>query len=815
MTETMNFSMQRFLKQMAWLAGMILVCQSAFGFALIGPIPPATSPDDWQIPGIGYGFTALILNLTTTVNGATFTYNQTASPSPLGDIGTPKNINEGYRRNTPVLYYAFDASFMKFFGPEGAAEVDKAMAVYNNLAPVSEYSADLSEFPTETRRQNFRAGADSLLDLKSQTMGMLTEQLGFFQPVRWVWCLHGRVVLPGGCPGDVEYSVIKRNFNITSTGPDAYASSSYVNNVLYTYFIFEGCTTLPLADAIEVPVDPLSNPGPYSAVADYDSFWYRGLTLGTFYTGLTQDDMGGLRYLINSNNVANEASGVWTEEFETNAEPAILTNQDLNLFAALAATNPPAALLGLYPGLIINTVSNSFDRARTTNITVILINSPLDPAGTPPSHPLFTTNYTTNVVQFFHYTFANVITNSFSTRGLVGTVSLGLTNSPYSPAGTPPTVVTNSKMTFVNGSFGGFFLLPTNLCAVQILSNILTQVIATTNLPAAIITTTNAAGGAANPALVFTPGNITFFTNDTLIYLPVTCPPDTVANFQGVEKISFIRRDYDSLLNQFWAPVTNDYTLVELTNSTLIPRHMRRAIPKPDIVFSAADLVAGTSFTYSNSIVTTNFSGTTALNETVTYTEGAGVATSDAFRWTTYDQAHRPGNESGPGTIVSLPVLPNYFIFNEIGPLYLNGTALLLLSNVFTVGEADQIPFFDISWGSFDGTTNPPTVYPNGSSITNLESLLTGPFITTATLPNANVGVSYSAQLSATGGQPPYTWSLSPGSAGLPSGLNLTSDGQITGTPVGPGGGAIYDFSIRLTDSAGAFKDEAYVITVF
>ncbi len=54
--------------------------------------------------------------------------------------------------------------------------------------------------------------------------------------------------------------------------------------------------------------------------------------------------------------------------------------------------------------------------------------------------------------------------------------------------------------------------------------------------------------------------------------------------------------------------------------------------------------------------------------------------------------------------------------------------------------------------------------------------------ITTSSLPDGQVGASYSATLVATGGTTPYTWSLTSGT--LPSGLSLNaSTGAIIGTP--------------------------------
>src|SRR6185312_472131 len=198
----MNFCMLRFVKKLIWLLAMVAGYQTAFGFALIGPVPASGNPDDYQVPAIGYNLGGL--------TGTAAVINSLAG-YPGTDIGTPKNIGEGYRRNTPVIYYSFDASFLNFFGPRGAAEVDKAMAIYNSLGDVDSFSPDLSEFPTDTRRVNFRAAADSLLDIKSVTMGLVMEQLGPWQPARWVWTIHARAGTP--CPSGIIYDIVKRNFD--------------------------------------------------------------------------------------------------------------------------------------------------------------------------------------------------------------------------------------------------------------------------------------------------------------------------------------------------------------------------------------------------------------------------------------------------------------------------------------------------------------------------------------------------------------------------------------------------------------------------
>src|SRR5262249_48106340 len=69
--------------------------------------------------------------------------------------------------------------------------------------------------------------------------------------------------------------------------------------------------------------------------------------------------------------------------------------------------------------------------------------------------------------------------------------------------------------------------------------------------------------------------------------------------------------------------------------------------------------------------------------------------------------------------------------------------------------------------------------------------------ITTTSLPGGTVGVAYSATLTANGGTPPYTWSIT---GSLPGGLTLNATtGGIAGTPTAAGA---FNFTVQVADAA-------------
>ncbi len=119
-------------------------------------------------------------------------------------------------------------------------------------------------------------------------------------------------------------------------------------------------------------------------------------------------------------------------------------------------------------------------------------------------------------------------------------------------------------------------------------------------------------------------------------------------------------------------------------------------------------------------------------------------------------------------------------------------------------------------WVGVSDNASPPNVVNQMVSIT-ITSDSSGPLqITTTTLPDGIVGGSYSPQLNASGGQSPYSWSLTPGSLALPGGLNLSNGGMFSGTPTSaPFGGTNYYFSVRVTDSRTNTVDQLFSLIIY
>jgi len=445
----------------------------------------------------------------------------------------------------------------------------------------------------------------------------------------------------------------------------------------------------------------------------------------------------------------------------------LLITSNLNLLAAQALTNNAPALQGLYPDLNIVSTANIFTNIWVTNTTAYFTNYPMDPVGTPP-HLVFTPTRTLTVQSQYHHTFGNLMTFAFRNgawvmvpvpdvnlltgRDFYTVQTTTVINSPTDPVGTPPHTSTTSVTRSTNEVVGEFYILPPSLCSIAILGLQATFTNSYTNV---VSSTSNAPVGSTNTQS-YTQAIVNYSTNHAFTYYPVECPTVNTNLRQGIDHFTFVRANYDSLIGQFFQPITNIYSQILVTNSHPFTARLQRVVNRPDFLFMATDMANRTTAT--RSVTAGNFNDANKI---------AGFA--------------GPGNiEPGNMTIT----------FNSVGPFLENFTySTNFINNGLSEFEASYYPV----WGSFDGSTNAPVVYPSGTSIASLEAQILFQIIT-ARLPDGTVRTTYPVtQLQATGAQS-LAWSLAGGS--LPSGLSLSPSGVVSGTPSAAG---TYSFTVRVT----------------
>ena len=465
--------------------------------------------------------------------------------------------------------------------------------------------------------------------------------------------------------------------------------------------------------------------------------------LGSFYTGLSRDDVGALRALMATNNAnvepvpANSAM-LFTNQLET----FVLVTSNLATLVAQSLTNTPAALVALYPGLVISGTSVTTTNLVTTNFTAFFTNSPYAPVDSPAT-VVFSTVLTTNTIPIYIETFGNVVTNHYftTTSVTIQSTNVALTASPHSPRSGLSSFSTNvsSVTTLVKNDVNGdYYILPTGFCGFSIAPNPLSTVSKVTN----VITIAFAPTGVNNVnGQSFTETEITYYTNYSLVVTPFDCigGANNPTLRQGIDKITFVRANYDSFLGQTnFAPITNFYTLNAITNSRVVPQTFRRIVTQPDFVFYAYEFGP----------------------------EPVDPPTDLISAFRTIPQFHHdPQVESGPERGAGNSAAANSDrLPGNMGPLLINGYNNAFLGNGLL--EKAEAGGTNVLYASFDATTNLPVIYPNGTSITNLWNQLYLQILNTAGLPEGHLNLAYSATLSAQGNNPPFTWnhdSLPPG----------------------------------------------------
>jgi hypothetical protein len=145
----------------------------------------------------------------------------------------------------------------------------------------------------------------------------------------------------------------------------------------------------------------------------------------------------------------------------------------------------------------------------------------------------------------------------------------------------------------------------------------------------------------------------------------------------GIEKITFVRGQYDSLLGQFFIPMTNQWNDRFVSNGVPVTQPLQRAVVQPDVLFASEDI------------------GLAADNLTPLL-----VSRTTTANWINNDAINGVGAQGGPGNIAP-PVVITY---TTRLPYFLNQNPDFLDEN-FLLGSG--------IWGSFDGTTNAPIIFPH------------------------------------------------------------------------------------------------------
>jgi len=332
------------------LCTVLLLCSGIKGsaFVLIGPNAPVGF-----VPANYYSF----------ANANGFPQQLTVTP-PGGDVsqgflnhtdpmGWPVPVKEFYRWNWPELSYAFDSTFIRYFGHNGMQAVQNAFEVLNDyfepqdgsysgvssLDLVREYDKHFS-----TWKYNPSANAGNVYDMETIVLGLLVNHLGLGNPHRHCYTIRDIIGYNVDAFGSVgNFQVALRNYD-----PYTYHPTPIINGVTYSYFIFSdpeydardpnNLIFPAVFDAVEYSISNHHGQSAVAGIRDVINFgglpWpiaqptvYR--SPGVFFAPddplnspipenvtrslrtqprhtLTFDDAGGLRYLYRTNNIVYE-----------------------------------------------------------------------------------------------------------------------------------------------------------------------------------------------------------------------------------------------------------------------------------------------------------------------------------------------------------------------------------------------------------------------------------------------------------------------------------------------------------------------------
>ncbi|MEP6662110.1 MAG: hypothetical protein ABJC04_00475, partial [Verrucomicrobiota bacterium] len=160
----------------------------------------------------------------------------------------------------------------------------------------------------------------------------------------------------------------------------------------------------------------------------------------------------------------------------------------------------------------------------------------------------------------------------------------------------------------------------------------------------------------------------------------------------GIEKVTFQKVSYISPFGTEFKPKVSSYNLRTFVGAKLISQKERRLILAPDVIFAAADLGPDDPAAVPGPIFSFLRTRDPYLISPLTPVSG------------------EPVTDVGPGARNPQTTIT----FNKLGPYLINTTPF------FLEDESRQGFIF----GSIDGTTNKPIVYPQGTTVEDIEDLV-------------------------------------------------------------------------------------------
>jgi hypothetical protein len=165
------------------------------------------------------------------------------------------------------------------------------------------------------------------------------------------------------------------------------------------------------------------------------------------------------------------------------------------------------------------------------------------------------------------------------------------------------------------------------------------------------------------------------------------------------------------------------------------------------------------------------------------------------------------------GVGISASANINGYYFNASADTDTNGNYFLATAagtwnvGVNSIGNDGLFSNYGLVVTNSHVVTIPPT-----NAVVNITAYPPSPLLLNGgTLPPGHVNAGYNFSVSPSGGLPPYSFSLAPGSDPLPPGLFLSGTGLIFGTPTNSG---TFSFTVRVTDQTPANADASFSIVV-